>query len=115
MEIVHLDTIQSDSNPLPHRHGGITLTYLLTGEENTPDNFSWTIGDETSSYFAPRHRHNFDQVRYCISGSIPIGKNLTVDEGAVISRKAYITARRKAARIARRWCCRSAGPAARAI
>ena len=37
MEIVHLDTIQSDSNPLPHRHGGITLTYLLTGEENTPD------------------------------------------------------------------------------
>ena len=83
MEIVHLDTIQSDDNPLPHRHGGIKLTYLLTGEENTPDNFAWTIGNETSSYYAPRHRHNFDQVRLCLSGRIPIGKNLTVDAGEV--------------------------------
>ena len=83
MEIVHLDTIKSDDNPLPHRHGGIQLTYLLTGEENTPDNFAWTIGNESSSYYAPRHRHNFDQVRLCLSGSIPIGKNLMVDAGEV--------------------------------
>ena len=83
MEIVHLDAIESDGNPLPHRHGGIELTYLLTGEENTPDNFAWTIGNESASYYAPRHRHNFDQVRFCLSGSIPIGKNLMIDEGEV--------------------------------
>ncbi len=79
MEIVHADTLRSDEDPLPHRHGGIALTYLFRGEENTPDNFSWTIGDESASYYAPRHRHNFDQIRYCIEGSIPIGRNLMVD------------------------------------
>jgi hypothetical protein len=83
MEIVHADSLKADDKPLPHRHGGIAITYLFTGDENTPDNFSWSIGDETSEYYAPRHRHNFDQVRYCISGSIPIGKNLTVDAGEV--------------------------------
>ena len=83
MELVHPDSTRSDGNPLPHRHGGIAFTYLFTGEENTPDNFAWTIGNESSSYYAPRHRHNFDQVRLCISGSIPIGKNLTIDEGEV--------------------------------
>ena len=83
MEIVHADTLQSDADPLPHRHGGIAITQIFAGEEGTPDNFAWSFGDETSEYFAPRHRHNFDQIRFCLSGSIPIGKNLTVDEGEV--------------------------------
>jgi hypothetical protein len=83
MEIVHADSVRTDDDPLPHRHGGIAITYLFTGDENTPDNFSWSVGHETSEYYSPRHRHNFDQIRYCISGSIPIGPHLTVDEGEV--------------------------------
>jgi hypothetical protein len=83
MEIVHADTLRSDSDPLPHRQGGIALTHVFRGEEGTPDNFAWSFGDEFSDYYSPRHRHNFDQIRFCLSGSIPIGKNLTVDEGEV--------------------------------
>lgn len=32
-------------------------------------------------YFSPRHRHNFDQVRYVLSGTINIGKGVTLAEG----------------------------------
>jgi hypothetical protein len=41
------------------------------------------LADEGADYYAPRHRHAWDQVRLCLEGSIPIGKDLRLDEGEV--------------------------------
>ena len=66
-----------------HREGGIGFKYLLEGEDNSPDNFSWALTREGSDFYSPRHRHNWDQVRFCLEGSVPIGAKMTIDAGEV--------------------------------
>src|SRR5258707_4751281 len=53
-----------------HRSGGIDFKRLLQGTPKTPDNFELSIVRTAGDYFTPRHRHNFDQVRYCIEGTM---------------------------------------------
>ncbi len=42
---------------------------LLTGEPGTLGNFKLVIGTTQGDYTTPRHRHNFDQVRFQIQGT----------------------------------------------
>jgi hypothetical protein len=51
-----------------HRDGGISFTSLLEGEEDTPGNFHLMLV-HAEDYKAPRHRHNFDQVRIVLDGA----------------------------------------------
>lgn len=83
MQIAHADELVYDEAPLPHRSGRIAFKYLLEGEEATADNFSLVLSREGASFFSPRHRHPWDQIRYCIEGSVPIGPRLTIDAGEV--------------------------------
>lgn len=83
MQIAHADELVYDESPLPHRSGRIAFKYLLEGEEATADNFSLVLSRESASFFSPRHRHPWDQIRYCIDGSVPIGPRLTIDAGEV--------------------------------
>jgi hypothetical protein len=41
---------------------------LLCGEDGTPDNFKLNVSYAVTDWKAPRHRHNFDQIRYAIDG-----------------------------------------------
>jgi hypothetical protein len=50
-----------------HRDGGIVMRHLLQGVENTPGNYALILV-EAENYRAPRHRHNFDQVRIMLDG-----------------------------------------------
>ena len=83
MEIVHAARMDWGENLAAHRQGGLAHKVLFEGEEGSADNFAWAMADEKSDYFSPRHRHAWDQVRLCISGSIPIAKDLRVDAGEV--------------------------------
>jgi hypothetical protein len=63
-----------------HRSGAIDFKRLLQGECNAPDNFELSLVRTAGNYYTPRHRHNFDQVRFCLEGTMNYapGKNLRV-------------------------------------
>lgn len=39
--------------------------------------------EQKGDFAEPRHQHNFDQIRYCISGTMNYGPNCWVKEGEV--------------------------------
>jgi hypothetical protein len=67
MQIAHRATAPRRGTS-EHRPGGIGFISLLQGEPNTIDNFDFSISITTEDFFTPRHRHNFDQVRYILKG-----------------------------------------------
>jgi hypothetical protein len=61
-----------------HRSGGIDFKRLIQGTPGAPDNFELSLVRTAGDYYTPRHRHNFDQVRFCLEGAMNYapGKNL---------------------------------------
>ena len=66
-----------------HRAGGILFKRLLQGHPGAPDNFEFSLTKTEGDYFTPRHRHNFDQVRYCLSGSMNYAPNKDMNAGSL--------------------------------
>src|SRR5271154_806627 len=67
----------------PNIRGGTLLSRrLLTGEPGTPGNFSLQLSS-TPTYYSPRHRHNFDQVRYQLAGDFDFGIDGAMKPGSV--------------------------------
>ncbi|MCJ0764125.1 cupin domain-containing protein [Variovorax terrae] len=56
-----------------HPTGVLGFRYLLRGAENTPENFVMLIAENLGHFQMVRHRHNFDQFRYVISGQMNLG------------------------------------------
>ena len=83
MQVVHGARMAWGENLAAHRQGGMAHKVLFEGEEGSPDNFVWVLADEGADYYSPRHRHAWDQVRLCLEGSIPIGKDMRLDQGEV--------------------------------
>lgn len=81
MEIVHASRMDWGENLAAHRHGGMAHKLLFEGVEGSPDNYALVLANESAEYYSPRHRHCWDQVRFCLDGSVPIGRNLAVDAG----------------------------------
>lgn len=68
--------------PVPSVRGGtIKFKTLLEGQEGTPTNYQLLLADTDVSFKSPRHRHNFDQVRFSLSGSTNIGPKRNLEEG----------------------------------
>lgn len=83
MDIVHAARMDWGENLAAHRQGGMAHKVLFEGQEGSPDNYLLVLANESSSYYSPRHRHAWDQVRFCLEGSVPIGRDLAVDAGEV--------------------------------
>jgi hypothetical protein len=66
-----------------HRSGGIRFKRLLQGTPGTPDNFELSIVRTAGDYFTPRHRHNFDQVRFCLEGAMNFAPGRDLKAGTV--------------------------------
>jgi hypothetical protein len=81
VEVIHLESV-----PLIERQhvreGIFCSRRILNGISGTPGNFSLQIG-VTPSYWAPRHRHNFDQVRYQLDGSFDFGADGVMKPGSI--------------------------------
>jgi len=67
MKIAHRDSAPTRGTS-DHRPGGIGFIALLQGEPGSIDNFDLSISLTTDDFHTPRHRHNFDQVRYILKG-----------------------------------------------
>ena len=68
MRIVHGRDIEFTVPATRHREPGILFKHLLAGTPGTPDCYELSITRVLTRYEAPRHRHNFDQVRWQLTG-----------------------------------------------
>ena len=67
-----------------HARGGVFRFYdLLHGREGAPDNFYLSIGVLAGDFVSPRHRHNFDQVRFQLEGAYDFAADGVMRPGAI--------------------------------
>jgi len=66
-----------------HRAGVIEFKRLLQGQPRTPGNFELSLVRTGSDYYTPRHRHNFDQVRLGLNGSLTWAPGRDLKQGSV--------------------------------
>ena len=66
-----------------HRPGGIGFTYLIEGDEGAVDNFCLMLVHVEDRYTAPRHRHNFEQVRVILDGAFGFGPGRRQNAGSI--------------------------------
>jgi hypothetical protein len=66
------------------REGVLTQKHLLIGEDGSPNNYDLNTGLAGSGgWRTPRHRHDFDQIRYVIKGDYPYMDGRVLPEGWV--------------------------------
>lgn len=66
------------------RDGVLDQKFLLVGADDSPNNYLLNVGRTgAGGWGTPRHRHNFDQVRFVLKGNYPYGENKVLPEGWV--------------------------------
>jgi hypothetical protein len=66
------------------REGVLDQKHLLFGEDGSPNNYDLNMGlTGSGGWRTPRHRHNFDQIRYVIKGTLPYTETDVLEEGWV--------------------------------
>jgi hypothetical protein len=66
------------------REGVLDQKHLLFGEDGSPNNYDLNMGQTGGGgWRTPRHRHNFDQIRYVIKGTLPYTETDVLEEGWV--------------------------------
>ena len=84
MDILHCAEMPWGESLVAQRGGGdVAHKRLFEGEEGTADNYMLVMAKEPNTYFSPRHRHPWDQIRFCLEGKIPIAKGLYVEGGEI--------------------------------
>lgn len=63
--------------------GGLRAKRLLKGKTGAPENYIFNVSHSNGDYSTPRHRHNFDQVRFALDGDMRISANQVVREGQI--------------------------------
>ncbi len=66
-----------------HRGSGIDFKRLIQGTPGAPDNFELSLVRTAGDYYTPRHRHNFDQVRFCLEGTMNYAPGKNLEAGTV--------------------------------
>ena len=65
-----------------HPMGTISFQHLFKGEDGSRENFMLIFGRQDADFWMPRHRHNFDQIRFPLRGSMNHG-DIDVGEGQI--------------------------------
>lgn len=66
------------------RDGKLDQKFLLQGDDDSPNNYLLNVGlTGSGGWGTPRHRHNFDQIRYVLKGRYPAAPHKIMDEGSV--------------------------------
>jgi hypothetical protein len=66
-----------------HPLGTIAFHHMLKGEPDSSDNFMFILGRQDEDFYMPRHRHNFDQIRFPLRGRANHGDGIVVGEGEI--------------------------------
>jgi hypothetical protein len=83
MRIVHGDEVPEVVRNFEHRQGMFRHRKLMTGEAGTAGNFALEMVRTTDDFFSPRHKHNFDQVRYQLEGEFDFDRNGRMTPGII--------------------------------
>ena len=79
-----IQVVELESAPLIERQhvreGVFRSRRILNGTPGTLGNFALQLG-VTPSYYSPRHRHNFDQVRFQLEGDFDFASDGVMKEG----------------------------------
>ena len=67
MKIVQIEDVERKRG-LEHRGGTFHSRTMVEGEPGTPGNFKFSLSELGTDHSGPRHRHNFDQIRYTLTG-----------------------------------------------
>ena len=81
MQIVQGDMVPVETGT-SHRGGVSQWRRLLDGEAGALDNFS-LVWAQSPGRFSPRHRHNFEQIRFQLDGTAKYGRTGTLTPGMV--------------------------------
>jgi len=82
MKIVQYDDAEWKRG-LQHRGGTFHYRHLLDGTPGTLGNFQFNIGNQEGDFASPRHRHNFDQFRIQLEGTMNFDRNGKMAAGSV--------------------------------
>ncbi|MGF1661124.1 MAG: hypothetical protein ACFCVG_01405 [Kineosporiaceae bacterium] len=80
MEIVDATAVRGHVPRDSHREGVIEFRRLGEGEAGELGYFTYTLV-RFERYYTPRHRHNYDQLRYCLRGEFPYAHRKVIREG----------------------------------
>ena len=83
MQVVHAVDLPWLEREERHREGSLAFKNLFKGDEGDPNNFRWVLSRNSGTYRSPHHRHNFDQVRFCVEGAANIAPGKTLNQGDV--------------------------------
>lgn len=83
MRIVHADDVPYKKPNTNHREGDIAFKRLMQGAPGGIRNFEFLIAKTGGRFFGPRHRHNFEQIRLGLSGTLGKGKTDTIAPGQI--------------------------------
>jgi hypothetical protein len=82
MKIVQADQLPLERG-LEHRGGMFHFRRVLEGEPGTVGNFQFSLGQSSGDFYSPRHRHNFEQIRFQIEGTLEFGRDGKMKPGMV--------------------------------
>ncbi len=82
MKIVQAEQVEWKRG-LQHRGGTFHYRHLLNGTPGTPGNFQLDIGRLDGDFASPRHRHNFDQFRIQLEGTMDFDRNGKLSAGMI--------------------------------
>jgi hypothetical protein len=83
MRIVHAEDVPYEKPNTKHREGDIAFKRLLQGKPGGIQNFEFLIAKTGDHYDGPRHRHNFEQIRLCLSGAMGKARDDTIAPGQI--------------------------------
>jgi len=75
-----------DATKLPvfdddHPTRALRQRYLFEGQDGTPENYMFSIAETIGHFTMSRHRHNFDQFRFSLSGGMSVDPDRRLKEG----------------------------------
>ena len=116
MKIVQTDEIPLKRG-LEHRGGMFHGRNMMEGEPGAIDNFQLSFGQMGGDFVSPRHRHNFEQIRFQLEGELNFARDGKLMAGMVgyFPEAVYYGPQSQEPNRARPSCCSSAAPAAAAI
>ncbi|MFN3890658.1 MAG: hypothetical protein ACK4MV_09680 [Beijerinckiaceae bacterium] len=82
MQIVQADDVSLERG-LEHRGGTFHFRRMLEGEAGQLDNFQLSFGQMGGEFYSPRHKHNFEQIRFQFEGVLDFGRDGKLTPGMV--------------------------------
>lgn len=83
MRVVHAEDVPYKKPGTRHREGDIEFRRIMQGEPGGVQNFEFLFAKTGGRFYGPRHRHNFEQIRFGLSGTLGSNKSDYIGPGQI--------------------------------